>query len=92
LTFIPLSGPTIDERRHRPTVRRSQLEPVVDRSMGGCTSSTGVAACAWNPHEGMASELCEYLTDRQLQLVRDTWDVLLNTDGENSAWTDSFVR
>ena len=44
------------------------------------------------PDSGTALEMCDVLTERQVQLVRGTWEMVLNVDAETPAWVTTFER
>jgi hypothetical protein len=65
--------------------------------MGGCSSTAGptawtAAARAESTGGGASMQLVDVLTDRQVQLVRDTWDIIVIRDTESECWTEAFYR
>jgi len=53
--------------------------------MGGCTSSTD-----WS--EGRDSTLSDVLSGRQIQIVRDTWEVIISDDVQSAVWLRHLNR
>ena len=53
--------------------------------MGGCTS-----ASSWT--DGRDSTLTDALTGRQIQIVRDTWEVIISDDVQSDVWLQHLNR
>ena len=53
--------------------------------MGGCTSASSWA-------DGRDSTLTDALTTRQIQIVRDTWEVIISDDVQSAVWLEHLNR
>ena len=53
--------------------------------MGGCTSASSWA-------DGRDATLTDALTTRQIQIIRDTWEVIVSDDVQSAVWLEHLNR